>query len=186
MSNFWQRTLTGIFFVSILAGGIYYHQMSFLILFLLVVIGGIHEMTRLFSQTETKIDFIPTVCLGGVIFISAYLVQSKMASPSLFLVIIPIVCFLFIRELFKRNKYPLLNVAMGLLTACYIAVPFALMNLLAFDKGIYNFHLPLSVFILVWINDTGAYLSGITIGKHKLFERISPKKTWEGTLGDFH
>ncbi len=185
MSNFWQRTLTGILFVIVLAGGIYYHSLSFALIFLLIVLAGIHEMSRLFSKSENKIDLYSTAILGIYIFISIYLVRSGISSPSVYTGIIPIIAYLFIKELFLRNKAPLVNIALSLLTACYIATPFALINILAFKDGVYNFHLPLAIFILVWINDTGAYLSGITLGKHKFFERISPKKTWEGTIGGF-
>ncbi len=185
MNNFWQRTLTGILFVIVLAGGIFYHQLSFAAIFLLIVVAGIHEMHRLFSKSETQIDLFTTAFLGIFIFISIYLVQANLFDHSIFLAIIPITAYIFIKELFQQNKAPLINIALSLFTASYVALPFALMNLLAFNNGEYNFHLPLAIFILVWINDTGAYLSGITLGKHKFFERISPKKTWEGTIGGF-
>lgn len=185
MNNFWQRTLTGILFVIVLAGGIFYHQLSFATIFLLIVVAGIHEMSILFSKTENKVDLFTTAFLGIYIFISTYLIQAKILDSSAYLAIIPIVAYIFIKELFLQNKAPLTNIALSLLTACYIALPFALINILAFQDGQYNFHLPLAIFILVWINDTGAYLSGITLGKHKFFERISPKKTWEGTIGGF-
>ncbi len=185
MNNFWQRTLTGILFVIVLAGGIYYHHLSFATIFLLIVVAGIHEMQRLFSKSETQIDLFSTAFLGIFIFTSVFLVQSEILNSSIYLTIIPIVAYIFIKELFKHNKTPLINISLSLLTAIYVALPFALINILAFDNGEYNFHLPLAIFILVWINDTGAYLSGITMGKHKFFERISPKKTWEGTIGGF-
>ncbi len=185
MNNFWQRTLTGILFVIVLAGGIYYHQLSFAAIFLLIVVAGIQEMHQLFTKTKTQFNLFTTSFLGIFIFISIYLVQAQIFKTSIFLAIIPIITYIFIKELFLQNKSPLLNISLSLLTAIYIALPFALMSLLAFDNGEYNFHLPLAIFILVWINDTGAYLSGMTLGKHKFFERISPKKTWEGTIGGF-
>ena len=70
----------------------------------------------------------------------------------------------------------------------FIALPLSLLNILAFQSTEnsfveYNPILPLSVFIFIWANDTGAYCVGSIIGKHRLFERISPKKSWEGSIG---
>ncbi|MBR3718179.1 MAG: phosphatidate cytidylyltransferase, partial [Bacteroidaceae bacterium] len=66
----------------------------------------------------------------------------------------------------------------------YIALPFSMLNVLAFPQaGSYSFVLPLSVFIFLWMNDTGAYLCGSLLGRHKLFPRVSPGKSWEGSIG---
>jgi phosphatidate cytidylyltransferase len=76
-----------------------------------------------------------------------------------------------------------------MLSQLYVVLPLSLINVLAFtqfscfsDKAAF-FAVPLSIYIFIWINDTAAYLSGITLGKHKLFPRISPKKSWEGAIG---
>ena len=69
------------------------------------------------------------------------------------------------------------------LSQVYAALPFALLNILASYGGTYSYVLPLSVFVFLWCNDSGAYCVGCLIGKHKMFERISPKKTWEGFAG---
>ncbi len=185
MNNFWQRTLTGILFVIVLAGSIYYHPLSFASIFLLVVVAGIHEMRSLFSKVGIDIPLYATSIFGLSIYTFSFLIQFRVFNTSIFYFIIPIVCFLFVKELFRQHDKPIVNIASSIFTAIYISSPFALLSLLAFDNGTYNFQLPLSVFILVWMNDTGAYLSGVTIGKHKFFERISPKKTWEGTIGGF-
>lgn len=185
MNNFWQRVITGVLFVIVLAGSIFYHPFSFLAIFLLIVVAGVHEMKTLFLKGQVNVSLFTTGLLALIIFGVSFLVQSHYTDPSLFFIVLPVVCYLFIKELFGRSEKPVINVAASLFTACYIAAPFALLNVLAFENGIYDFHLPLSVFILVWINDTGAYLSGVTLGRHKFFERISPKKTWEGTIGGF-
>lgn len=88
------------------------------------------------------------------------------------------------RTLFEKEN-PLNNWAYAMLSQMYIALPFALLNVLAFHSdetaslSQYNAILPLSIFIFNWVNDTGAYCTGMLFGKHKLFERISPKKSWE-------
>ena len=76
-----------------------------------------------------------------------------------------------------------------MMSQMYIALPFAPLNVLAFHTNVtgsaseYNPILPLSIFIFNWVNDTGAYCTGVLFGKHRLFERISPKKSWEGSIG---
>jgi phosphatidate cytidylyltransferase len=71
-----------------------------------------------------------------------------------------------------------------MMSQMYIALPFSLLNVLAFSApGQYSYVFPLSLFIFLWMNDTGAYLSGSLLGKHKLFPRVSPGKSWEGSIG---
>jgi len=94
----------------------------------------------------------------------------------------------FIIELFRKNDTPFVNVAYTLLGVLYIVLPFAMLFHLGFYTNNsfsehYSYQIILGIFILLWTNDTGAYLSGRFFGKHKLFERISPKKTWEGAIG---
>jgi phosphatidate cytidylyltransferase len=85
-------------------------------------------------------------------------------------------------ELYLQKANPLNNWAYFILGQVLIALPFALLNYILFiDK--WQPLILLSVFATIWINDTGAYLIGVTIGKHRLFERISPKKSWEGFIG---
>ena len=94
-----------------------------------------------------------------------------------------------VSELYLKKKNPLNNWAYAMFSQIYLALPFALLNVLAFhsDETIsvsqYNPILALSIFIFNWVNDTGAYCTGMLFGKHRLFERISPKKSWEGSIG---
>ncbi len=99
------------------------------------------------------------------------------------------IIYLFIAELYPKNENPLHCWAYTMLSQMYIALPFSLINVLAFEVSAedgqirYDMLLPLSVFIFLWTNDTGAYCSGSLFGKHKLFPRISPAKSWEGSIG---
>ena len=94
---------------------------------------------------------------------------------------------MFISELYTKAPNSINNWAYTMLSQMYIALPFATLNVLAFrgigDMVYYNYLIPLSVFIFLWTNDTGAYLSGSLFGKHKLFPRVSPGKSWEGSIG---
>jgi len=185
MNNFWQRTITGVLFVTVLIGGIYYHPVSFLLLFLLIVVAGIHELKVMFEKANISTSLVISGILGAALFSLSFAVEMDVLQPKILLSLIPLLSFLMIVELFRKKSNPLLNIGASLFSVLYMSLPFALLGVLAFNNGVYNFHLPLSVFILVWLNDTGAYLFGVTMGKHKFFERISPKKTWEGTVGGF-
>ena len=99
------------------------------------------------------------------------------------------IVYLFIAELYTGNKNAINDWAYTMLSQMYIALPFSMINVLAFETSAfdgqihYDMLLPLSIFIFLWTNDTGAYCSGSLFGKHKLFPRISPAKSWEGSIG---
>ena len=109
------------------------------------------------------------------------------SSAVLFLPFIFTLIVLMVRELYFKKPSPLDDWAHTLFPVIYIALPYALTSMLAFnvqgpDTG-YSAVVPITLFVFLWCNDVGAYCTGCTIGKHKLFERISPKKTWEGSIG---
>ena len=98
------------------------------------------------------------------------------------------IIYLLVSELYAKQKDPIHDWAYTMLSQMYIALPFSLLNVLAFTatpNGMITFNslLPLSVFIFLWVNDTGAYCTGSLLGRHKLFPRISPAKSWEGSIG---
>ena len=90
---------------------------------------------------------------------------------------------LFIFELYQKNKIPFENVGKTILGVMYVALPLSLLMVVLFENHQYRPNLLLGIFLLIWSNDTFAYLVGSQIGKNKLFPRISPGKTWEGTIG---
>ncbi len=101
------------------------------------------------------------------------------------LLIVPLIFSVFILELYKKNKIPFANISFTFVGFIYVTIPFCFFFSLGFlaDFNEYNFHLPLAFLLLLWASDTGAYLFGRKLGKHKLFERHSPKKSWEGFFG---
>lgn len=128
--------------------------------------------------------------LGGVyLFLAFFAYCSGMIGFGVFLPYLFLLMLLIISELYLREVDPVGNWAYTMLSQAYIALPFALLNVLAFwhagtfnTEG-YNYLLPLAVFVFIWASDTGAYCVGSLIGRHKLFLRISPKKSWEGSIG---
>ena len=102
------------------------------------------------------------------------------------LLIILIIFKIIIGELYKNDKNPIVNIGITMLGLVYIVLPFSLLSFFYYPELNFGFPSPILLigfFIVIWGNDTFAYLSGMAFGKHKLFERISPKKTWEGTIG---
>ncbi len=189
-NNFIQRTITGIVFVAVLVGCILGGPIPFTILFALISALTIREFGSIVGKSGEVIINKPICMLAGVFlfFGFAYLGvapgDSSVLIPYLFLVI-----YLLVSELYLKRKNPLHNWAYTMMSQMYIALPFALLNVLAFHTSVtgsaseYNPILPLSIFIFNWVNDTGAYCTGVLFGKHRLFERISPKKSWEGSIG---
>jgi phosphatidate cytidylyltransferase len=94
-----------------------------------------------------------------------------------------VVLLVFVAELYRKSSTPFQNIAITLLAVCYVAIPFSLYLALGFMGASFSFILPLSLLLLIWANDSGAYVFGITLGKNRLFERHSPKKSWEGFVG---
>ncbi|TKC12661.1 phosphatidate cytidylyltransferase [Pedobacter polaris] len=101
------------------------------------------------------------------------------------LLIVPLIFSVFIFELYKKNKIPFANISYTFVGFIYVTIPFCFFFSLGFlvDFHVYNFHLPLAFLLLLWASDTGAYLFGVRFGKNRLFERHSPKKSWEGFFG---
>lgn len=187
--NLITRTITGILFVAIMvAGFLSAHYM--VVLFATITGMTIWEYTGLVSQIEhVSINrFISTV--AGVYFFVA-LAGQRLGFVEGFSVFVPYILtiiYLFIAELYLKNENPIMNWAYTMLGQMYIALPISMINVLAFQRDIngqmtIDMLLPLSIFIFLWTNDTGAYCSGSLFGKHKLFPRISPAKSWEGSIG---
>jgi phosphatidate cytidylyltransferase len=188
-NNFIQRTVTGALIVALLVCCIIFGPLTFSILFALVSALAVHEFSKLVNQNEGVSTNTLINALGGVYLFFAFmgfcleLTGSQIFIPYLFLII-----YLLISELYLQKENPVNNLAYSMLSQLYVALPFALLNVLAYQANktggvTYNYAIPLSIFIFIWLNDTGAYCFGTLFGKHRLFERISPKKSWEGSIG---
>ena len=189
-NNFIQRAITGGIFVILLVGCTLYSPLSFGILFTLISALSVHEFAHLInSKGEVRINKTITALGGAYLFLALMGFCTSASDARIFLPYLALLLYLMITELYLKRDNPLGNWAFSMLSQLYIALPFALLNVLAYHNSIetssvtYNPILPLSIFVFIWLNDTGAYCVGSLIGKHRLFERISPKKSWEGSIG---
>lgn len=189
-NNFIQRTITGALFVAILVGCILYDPLSFGALFVLISALTVREFGHLLNETQgVGINKTITMLGGAYLFLSFMGFCIDAADSKIFIPYLVLLLYLMISELYLKKEYPILNWAYSMMSQLYIALPFALLNVLAFQNDpnthsvSYNPILPLSIFIFIWLNDSGAYCVGSLFGKHRLFERISPKKSWEGSIG---
>lgn len=188
--NLITRTITGVLYVAIMICG-FLDPRAMIFLFALITGLAIWEYTGLVNErgNVTVNRFITTIA-GVYLFLAVAGWRNGMVNN--FVVFIPYlltIVYLFISELYLKNKDAINDWAYAMLSQMYIALPLSMINIVAFENnpmdGMVHFDtlLPLSIFIFLWINDTGAYCSGSLFGKHKLFPRISPGKTWEGSIG---
>ena len=189
MKNFIVRAITGALFVAIMVAGLL-DPTAMIGLFALITGLALWEYTGLVNNIENVCinRFISTVA-GVYLFVAIAGINSGIIqSNAVFVPYLLTVVYLFISELYTRNANAVNDWAYTMLGQMYIALPLACINVLAFRQqpdGTISFYflLPLSVYIFLWVNDTGAYLSGSLLGRHKLFPRISPGKSWEGSIG---
>lgn len=190
MKNFIQRAITGVIFVAVLIGCIIGGPLPFGILFCLISALATVEFCQLMNQQQ-GVHINRNICtLGSItLFLCFFFYGMNPAETNIFIPYLAILIYLFISELYLKKENPINNWAYAMFSQLYVALPFALLNVLAFQTAPtetvsqYLFIFPLSIFIFNWMNDTGAYCTGVLFGKHPLFKRISPKKSWEGSIG---
>lgn len=191
MNELTQRLITGIFFVIILIGGVIWNEYSFMLLFSMITILSINEYYSIISDKinageDWKIlyKFISTI-FGVIIFAIVFLVSSGKIPLIYLSLMAAFPLSWFVIEMYHKCDTPFTNVCYNSMALFYIAIPFASTSFLVFKKGgdDYDFKYLLAILFFAWANDSWAYLIGKFFGKHKLFSRISPKKTWEGFAG---
>lgn len=187
MNNFIVRAITGTLFVAAIVV-CFINPTAMTLLFALITGLTVWEFTGLVNMRE-GIDtnrMISTVA-GVYFFIAMVGFCSALTPPTVFIPYLITLIYLLVAELYTKNPDPIGTWAYTMMSQLYIALPFSMLGVLAFratpEGTVYTYLMPLSVFVFLWINDTGAYCCGSLLGRHKLFPRISPGKSWEGSIG---
>lgn len=198
LKNFIVRTLSGAVMLAVVLGAILASEWSFIALMAVITLGGIWE----FYNFAQKAGYQPMKLLGlfggmmiFAIAISLFILFATKDSTndSLFAIIfgmaiitlLLLVPLMFICELYRKSPTPIANIGSTLMGMLYVAFPLSLLILIPalLGNGVWNPWIVIFYIFIIWANDVFAYLFGITLGRHRLFERISPKKSWEGFFG---
>ncbi|MEZ4914216.1 MAG: phosphatidate cytidylyltransferase [Chitinophagales bacterium] len=187
--NLRTRLGTALVFGTITIACIYLHPISLITLFATINIGCLWEFQTISDGVTGNSARFPAFekyivgLIGTLMFFLLVGISVEIISSEYLILIFPLTFLVFIKELFSRSRSPFSKVAANLTSILWITIPLAMAIALVFIEGWFNPNRLMSVLLLVWTNDSFAYLVGSQIGKHKLFERISPKKTWEGFAG---
>ena len=194
MSNFLRRTLTAVWIVVFVLGGFLLHPVSFFLTGLIIVAGIQYEYFAMIKSTGVQPQIACGMIAGITLYIVSTLVAAGTISEKYFLILIPLSLIIIVTELFRKVEKPFDSLAHTFFAVIYIAVPFSLFpfsafsrtgldSLLAHEGIVFSPGVIIGFFLILWANDTGAYLTGVSIGRRRLMERISPKKSWEGFFG---
>jgi phosphatidate cytidylyltransferase len=194
LNNFFRRTLTGAWIVIFILGGFWLHPLSFFLTALILLIGTQYEYYLMIRNTGVRPQMVAGIITGSATYVISTLIAIGAIPKNSFLVLLPLMLVMMILELYRKENKPFDSLAHTFFPILYTAIPFSMFPFSAFMRTGLNSLLPhesiifspgiiIGFFLLIWANDTGAYLTGISIGRHKLLERISPKKTWEGFFG---
>lgn len=179
------RSITGLLYGLLLVGSLLLHPIAFLVVYLSLAIFSIDEFIKLSRREGISPLRIPAIIFVASAFIIGFFYHYASLSKVFFLILPVQILFIYILELFRKKESPFLNLSMIFLGLIYVGLPMVLLNELIYSPYSvgYSPQLLLFLFLVIWINDTGAYIIGKLTGKHKLIKRVSPKKTWEGFAG---
>ena len=193
LKNFVIRTITSVLFVIVLVGCILWDALTFDILFGIVTAMTIWEFTTIVNKNvDLQVNRFITTVAGTYLFFAVMAFNLNVCGSEIFIPYLVSIIYLMISELYFDRKNSIYNWAFTMMAQLYIALPLSLLNTLGYiavqeqfetPHAVYTPILILAVFIFLWCSDAGAYCVGSLIGKHKLFPRISPGKSWEGSIG---
>lgn len=189
LKNLITRSITGILYVAILVT-CFLQAFNMVIVFALITGLATWEFTGLVNgYKHVNVNRLITTVAGVYFFLVVAGVNSgAIQTNAVFVPYLLTIIYLFISGLYTKSSDSVNDWAYTMLSQMYIALPLSTINVIAFRQAAdglnyYYYLLPLSIFIFLWTNDTGAYCTGSLFGKHKLFPRISPAKSWEGSIG---
>jgi phosphatidate cytidylyltransferase len=180
-----QRSITSLVGALLILGALIYSEWTYFLIFAIIL--GISQME--FYKLSGLDGMLPLksfgTILGLLIFGLTFMVEKERLSYEYLFLVFPLVSLTFFIKLYKKtDKKPFTGVAYTYLGIFYVAIPFSLLNFAVFSVNqVYHFEILVGCLLILWASDTGAYFAGTRFGKTKLFERVSPKKSWEGFLG---
>ena len=180
-----QRSITSLVGALLILGALIYTEWTYFLIFAIIL--GISQME--FYKLSGLDGMLPLksfgTILGLLIFGLTFMVEKERLSYEYLFLVFPLVSLTFFIKLYKKtDKKPFTGVAYTYLGIFYVAIPFSLLNFAVFSVDqVYHFEILVGCLLILWASDTGAYFAGTRFGKTKLFERVSPKKSWEGFLG---
>ena len=179
------RAITAFFFTIAMLGSIFFGGYVFTGFYLLLSIVALLEFYKLVKMAGIRPHRNIGVLVATILFLITAAYHFLQFETKFLLLVVPIIFSVFISELYKKSKIPFANISYTFVGFIYVTIPFCFFYSLGFlaDVLTYDYHLPLAFLLMLWANDTGAYLFGVKFGKHRLFERHSPKKSWEGFFG---
>ena len=184
-TNLKHRFLTALFGGSLLILSTF-HELSYLLAFVVIIFLSSREYYRILKQNNYRPNDILGVFLSVLIFITSYLYSSNGEMWGIYFILIPILPIVCLSALYSsKSKDAIKNVSVTFFGILYISLPLSLMNFIVFEQGSYDSIFLLSVFIFLWASESAAFIGGSLFGKTKLFESVSPMKTWEGVLSGF-
>lgn len=188
MINLVQRILSGAVYIALIVASILLLDNSpvmYLLVFSLFIVVGISELISMARSGETQSWLVNVIdMMGGVgLFLAFYMHHEGVTSQSRALWLLPVASYLLLRcivQLYRPKQNALHSLSRSFMAMGYVALPVSLLNCIV---SITAPRLLLGMFIFIWLYDTGAYCFGMMLGRHRLFERVSPKKSWEGVIG---
>jgi phosphatidate cytidylyltransferase len=184
-SNLAQRVITALIGASLIIGGSYYSEWAYFLIFGLILVFSQMEFYKL-SGLDGMLPLKSFgTFLGVTIFGLSFFIEMGHMDDKFYFLIFPLAALVFFIKLYRKSdKKPFTGVAFTFLGIFYVAVPFALLNVATFAvDDVFHFEIIIGCLLILWATDTGAFFAGTKFGKTKLFERVSPKKSWEGFLG---
>ncbi len=186
MKNLFQRSVTGALFVILVYGTLFAGSITFLVFYLALSILSLLEFYKHKENEGFRVQKFTALFASIILFVFLHGYASgslPLRWLSLLMLFPPV---MMIKELYRQDKKCFDNLAVTFYGIIYIAVPFSLLNFLVFPGAPHSTYTPAvlaGVLILIMVNDTAAYLIGVPLGRHRLFKSVSPKKSWEGTIG---
>lgn len=183
-NNLTQRIIAGLIGAFIMVGCVIWDEWSYFSVFFLICLLTQFEFYKLIGMNGlSPLKFFGTI-IGGILFVLTFLIEMNFFPVNYYLLLFPVIAVIFFIKLYnKDDRNPFVGIAFTLCGIFYVAIPFSLLNIAAFSNGYYSFEIILGLILILWGSETGAYFAGNKFGRTTLFHRVSPKKTWEGSIG---